>query len=545
MNKKIKIINRWLVILSCAIIPFVAVHSCTDNFEEFNTDKTQMMAVGPKQLAAMFSRVQFQYCSWLSTDNYSRMSSTVANHFSGYTACGIFNQEQNIMNTGWHNTGFNSQYTGAYPVVQSIMDVSRDKDVLAFNVALIWKVMIFHRITDIWGPVPYTEAGSGKEIVPYESQRDVYYKMFDDLNAAITALKAELQKNPNANVFGIGDMIYKGDVNKWLKLANTLRLRLAIRISNVDGTKAKLEAEAAAAGPLMEEITDDAKVDVSKWGSGGNGMPRMESFFQDVMSTSMESYMVGYNDPRITEYWSPVVADATMNAAGYPVEFKDNVGGYHGMTRGYEPILVNYLRAHSKYGPRFRDGNQLVTPINIINSAETWFLKAEGAWRGWNMGSGTAQSFYEKGIETSIKQWRGAAFPQSDINNYINSMALPIAPNNHPYYDPPVSSIPVKFSADRQVQYEQIITQKWLALFPVSFEAWAEYRRTRLPKLYPKKYSANANVDPLKGQIVTRLPFTNNEVATQPEQIRLATQMLGGPDLETTSLWWDVNKNGN
>lgn len=542
---KKNIFSHWVRKLICAVLLIVTVASCTDNFEEYNTDKTQMMAVGPKQLAAMFSRAQFQYCSWLSTDNYSRMSSTIANHFSGYTACGIYNQEENIMNMGWHNTGFNSQYTGSYPVIQSILEVSKDKDVLAYNVALIWKVMIFHRLTDIWGPIPYTEAGSGKEIVPYESQKEVYYKMFDDLNTAVTALKSELQKNPSANVFGTGDMIYGGDVNKWVKLANTLRLRLAIRISNVDGTKAKLEAEAAAVGPLMEENADDAKVEVAKWGSGGNGMPRMESFFQDVMSTSMESYMVGYNDPRISEFWSPVVADATMNAAGYPVEFKNNVGGYHGMTSGFEPILINYFRAHSKYGPRFKDGNQLVTPINIINAAETWFLKAEGAWRGWNMGGGSAQSYYEKGIEVSIKQWKGSSFSQTEISNYINSTALPVAPNNHPYNDPAVAGIPVKFSSDRNSQFEQIITQKWLAIFPVSFEAWAEYRRTRLPKLYAKKYSANVNVDPSKGQIVTRLPYTNNEVATQPAQIQLAVQLLGGPDLETTPLWWDVNPNGN
>lgn len=545
MNKKKDIPFRWSRRLASTLIVFLVISSCTDSFDLYNTDKSQMMAVGPKQLAAMFSRTQFQYCSWLSTDNYSRMSSTAANHLSGFTACAIFNQEQNILSLGWQNTGFNSQFTGAYPVLQSILEVSRDKDVLAFNVGLIWKAMIFHRLTDIWGPIPYKEAGSGQEIVRYESQKDVYYNMFEDLDKAITVLKSEALKVPSANVFGIGDMIYSGDVNKWIKLGNSLRLRLALRISNIDPAKAKAEAEAAAIGPLMETNADDALLDVSKWGSGGNGMPRMESFFQDVMSTSMESYLVGYNDPRLQEFFSPVLADATMNAAGYPVEFKNNVGGYHGMTHGYEPVLINFFRAHSKYGARFKDGNQLVTRINIMHAAETWFLKAEGAWRGWNMGSGSAQSFYEKGIETSIKQWRGAAFPQSQIDAYISSTTLPVAPNNHPYYDPPVANIPVKFSADKNTQYEQIITQKWIALFPISFEAWAEYRRTRLPKIYAKKYTANANVDPTKGQIITRFPFTNNEVAAQPKQIEIATQLLGGPNLETTPLWWDVNKYGN
>jgi hypothetical protein len=89
------------------------------------------------------------------------------------------------------------------------------------------------------------------------------------------------------------------------------------------------------------------------------------------------------------------------------------------------------------------------------------------------------------------------------------------------------------------------MTQKWLALFPVSFEAWAEYRRTRLPKIYAKKYSANALVNPAIGQIVTRFPYTTDEKNTQPAQILKAIELLGGVDLETTPLWWDTNKNGN
>jgi hypothetical protein len=101
----------------------------------------------------------------------------------------------------------------------------------------------------------------------------------------------------------------------------------------------------------------------------------------------------------------------------------------------------------------------------------------------------------------------------------------------------------VKFSTDRQKQFEQIITQKWIALFPISIEAFAEYRRTRFPKLYAKKFSMNANTDPSKGQILTRLPFVNIEKTTRPAEIEKAVGLLGGPDLESTPLWWDVNKN--
>jgi hypothetical protein len=158
---------------------------------------------------------------------------------------------------------------------------------------------------------------------------------------------------------------------------------------------------------------------------------------------------------------------------------------------------------------------------------------------------GSAQSFYEKGIEISIKQWKGASFSTATISNYINGTTTPIAPGNYPYNDPPMTDIPVKFSSDKTKQFEQIITQKWLALFPISIEAWADRRRTRLPKIYAKKYSVNPNVNPALGQIVTRLPFVDDEKAAQPEEIKKAIILLGGPDLESTPLWWDVNKNGN
>jgi hypothetical protein len=546
MNTIKYILNILSVKFIWVLLIFLLVNSCTDEFEKYNTNKAVLMEVGPKQLSQLFSSAIQRSTNWLSTDNYNRMSSTMANHFCGYVVCGNGNgtSEENFLNTGWFNTGWSRHYTNIIPTFRSIMDVTKDKDIPAYSIAVIYKVYVMQQLTDLWGPIPYTEAASGKEKVPYESQKDVYYKMFADLTEALKGLNAAVQSNPGLNVYGAGDMIYNGDASKWLRFGNSLRLRMAIRISNIDPDKAKLEGEAAAAGPTLETNDHDAFFPVTTMTSDGNGMPRNQSFgAPDFMSTAMESFMVGYNDPRISEYWSPVISHSTMSAAGYPVELKNNVGGYHGFTMGYPPSQFNYYYASSRFGNRFKDGNQYVTPINLVHAAETYFLKAEGVWRGWNMGGGTAQSYYEKGIEISIKQWRGTSFSATEISNYVNSLATPVAPNNYSYNDPPASNIPVKFSTDRNKQYEQILTQKWIALFPISIEAFAEYRRTRLPKLYAKKYSMNSNVNPAIGQIVTRLPFVDGEKTTQPDEVAKAVLLLGGPDLETTPLWWDVNKN--
>jgi hypothetical protein len=542
MNKQI--LHRIVMKLCCAVTLLLTLYACTDDFMDINTDKSSFMELSPKEYGELFANALQEGVAWQTTDDMSRMSSTLGLHNAGYTACMNSPYDQYQLSLGWENSGFADVYVGALPCLISMMDVAEQAgDIAVYNVALIWKVFQFQLITDIWGPAAYSQAGTGAESIPYDSQKDIYYLMFDDLARAVTALNKELQSNANLNVFGTNDRIYAGSVAKWARLANTLRLRMAVRISNVDPDKAKLEAEAAvAAGPFMETNDDDALYSVVGLTGNGNGMPRMESFYQDVMSTNMESVLKGYNDPRMEEFWAPVAEDATNGS--YPDIYKSNIGGYHGFASGSEPAEYSYVRAFSKYGPRFKDGNQYVTPINVMNAAEAWFLKAEGAWRGWSMG-GTAQSFYEKGIEISIKQWKGTSYSASAITNYINSTATPVAPGNYPYYDPPMTNIPVKFSSDRTTQYEQILTQKWIALFPVSFEAWAEFRRTRLPKLYPKKYSVNANINPSIGQILTRCPFVNNEYSANEAEVKKAVEMIGGKDLENIPLWWDVNPNRN
>src|SRR5262249_45737307 len=152
--------------------------------------------------------------------------------------------------------------------------------------------------------------------------------------------------------------------------------------------------------------------------------------------------------------------------------------------------------ANSHVGPRWTSpayggtSGFLSTPANVICAAEAWFLRAEGALLGWSMG-GTAEELYESGIRNSMLQW--GITDNTAIDNYINSVATPIAPADF-LNSPAVSDIPVKFSADINEQKEQIATQKWLALFPDAMEAWADYRRGHYNKLYPVANSDNADL---------------------------------------------------
>ena len=520
--------------------------SCTSKFDEYNTDKTQMMEVGTKELAGLFSQSLTEGCYWQMAGLAQKFYATTPMHLSGYTVCGDYNRELNVISSGAaHDQTYQRAYTSMYKHLQVILEKTKNEMPVQYAIAMIWKVDVFHQQTDIWGPIPYSEAGESKDVIRFDKQKDIYYRMFDELRSAAAVLETELKSNPNSNAYGLGDMIWDGKVEKWLRFCNTLRLRLAIRISNIEPEKAKKEAEDAVKGITMETNADDGLYKTkSLTGSSGYGLGlcQMVQYLTDFMSSTMESYMKGYSDPRMSEFWSPVQNRSDIIAA-----YKSNVGGYHGATSGAPSSIgiTGILRAHSLYGPRFADGNQRVTPINIVNAAETWFLKAEGSLKGWSMG-GDAKTFYEKGIEVSLKQWV-STISASAVTGYINSVNVPIAPDNAPYFDPPVSTAPVKFGTDKTLQYEQIMIQKWLALFPISTEAYAEYRRTRLPKIYAKKTSLNANVDPSIGQIITRHVFPDCERTTQPDEVnRAASEDLGGnPDLENTPLWWDVNVNGN
>jgi len=545
------IISGFFVRVLCIVAVIFSLHSCTDKFIEYNTDKTKLMSVGTKELAGLISSSQISGSNWLSTDNYNRMSRTVTNHLSGYMCIIDITYEQNMLNLSYHDNGFVGMYSNAIPPLQSIFDMTKDNGAYQneYAIALIWKVFLLHQVTDLFGPIPYTDAGSGKQYTTYESQKDVYYLMFGDLKKAISILTATVASNSAANAYGVGDMIFNGKVINWLKFANTLRLRLAMRISNIDATKAKTEAEAAASGITMDLNTDDAFLDVSQWHTMGNGLARVNPWYSSLMSASMESFLKGYADPRMPQYFSPVNESAVYKddqLAQIPAELRANDGGYHGMANGYKTTIENsFSYCYSCLNTtRWSAANIKLLALPIMYSAETSFLKAEGALKGWNMGGGTAQSYYENGITVSMKQWGIAS---DAIQTYITSTKTPIAPNDYGYNHAAASDIPVKFGSSAGKQLEQIITQKWLANFPISVEAFADYRRTRLPKIYPKVFSANANIDLTKGMIITRLPFITSEYNTQPKEVAKAVTLLGNgaKDLENVPLWWDTNKNGN
>jgi hypothetical protein len=394
-------------------------------------------------------------------------------------------------------------------------------------VALILKVEAMHRVTDIYGPIPYSQYGQGGTSVGYDSQQDIYKRFFKELDTAVTNLKAYRAANPDASPFTKFDMVYGGDYGQWIKFANSLRLRLALRIVKADAALAKAEGEKALAdnGGLMETLADNVMVSGFGLKHPLYTITNKDGWSDISMGASIESYLTGYKDPRTGKYFDP--------ASDYPGQYKGiRIGSAVTAKPGYNGFsTLAYAKTKT-----FREN----TPLQLMTSAEVFFLRAEAALRGWANAGGTAQALYEKGISTSFNQWGVGDLAAEYINDATSKPAAYVDPKNADNNSPALSTITIKWdeAASADVKLERIITQKWLAVFPEGQEAWSEFRRTGYPKLFPVVHNESNGTINTAIQI-RRIAFPQAEYTTNQGEVQKAVQLLGGPDNGGTRLWWD------
>lgn len=528
-------INNIFKSLSVFCFFVLIFSSCTKEFDKINTDRNSVATVGSAELPFLFAKAEASAVPniW----NYQVAQNLFADQYAQYYACTAtyFPSDRLNIRMDWVGAAFNPIYTEMVPQLQSIKAAAAPGSAEAAIADVVW-VLGFHRVTDYWGPIPYFKTGQAGSSVAYDPQDKIYDDFFKKLAAASDVLKSKASEKP----YGSFDLIYGGDAGKWLKFANTLRLRLALRISKVDPARAKTEAEAAvAAGVFLNSPSDDALIQKSTKGADNNGLSIMSDWNEFRMSASMESVLKGYKDPRMSVYWLPNNATkANPNGTG------KYDGLRNGLTSTQLTEAINLPTANAKVGRRWSsqdfggNANHLETPQNIMSVAEAYFLRAEGTLLGWNM-NGSAKSLYEQGITQSMKQWGitdGAA-----ITAYINSSDVPVAPEDF-LKSPAVSKAPIKFADDVITQREQIAIQKWLAIFPDGTEAWADYRRSRSFIMYPVANSENPDIpDPTK-QYIRRIPFLLSEKQNNKTAVDAAIPLLGsGGDKVTTPLWWDKN----
>ncbi len=519
-----KNLKKYVVILVAAFF----VGGCTGNFEELNTDPLALTSdkVDASLIGLAFAQTQyntlngvhwrFQISQNLFSDLYCQYYATTHPNFDSdrYTQVGR-----------WADLAWSSFYGQAAPNIKFVEDFTAENGLDVQNAAAkVWRVYGYHRITDYWGPIPYSSFGNGETSVPYDSQESIYRNFFTTLDEAVAVLKA----NPGGTVFGSNDQIYSGNAGMWLTFANTLRLRLAMRVKYVDPGLAKTEAEKAVADGVMQSNADNAFVLTTS--NSQNPINTITNWGEYRMSATMESILKGYEDPRTGTYFNPAVdGDRADDPDDSP---------YEGMRNGQSKIQLNDSKNnnHSDVGEYFQPSNKANNPpIVVMRAGEAYLLRAEGALEGWNMG-GTAKDLYEEGIRQSIQEWTNA--DAATIDAYIASSNTPADPDD---ISPAVTDIPVAFEegASNERKLEQIITQKWLALYPDGWEGWAEVRRTGYPVQFDRLNSENLDVG--VSDIMRRMVYVTSEFDNNPEGVKggIGLSEIGGSDKGSTKVWWD------
>lgn len=503
-----------------------AMSACTDNYLDYNTNPYEPSdldadAYGVRSaLKTMENAVipsnpnTFQFTDCLLGGTWGGYLADSNNGFNGRSFA-IYNPQDD-----WVKPLMQQTMTGIFPNYLLIDNMTEDP--VFRSVADVIKVIAMLRVTDTYGPIPYNEVGKdGKLTAPYNSQQEVYNKMFEELDAAI----AVLTKNKTNNFTYKADLIFAGKTEKWAKLANSLKLRMAIRIANVDPETAKTKAEevmASEVGPMTSN-DDNAFITVQnnplhvvmyQWNNGDS-----------QISADILSYMNGYQDPRREKYF-------TVS------RFTSATNGFVGLRSGVELPAGETIKQYSNINIKSN------SPLMWMNAAETAFLRAEGALRGWNMG-GTAESLYNRGIALSFEQW-GAEKADAYAQNSTRTPAVHKDPVNTSFsYNGATSDITVKWeeSAEFEKNLERIITQKWIANFPLGLEAWAEYRRTGYPKLMEVIVNgSNGKVE--TARMARRLNYPQIEYDENRENLNIAiTNYLKGPDTMGTDVWWAKKNN--
>lgn len=528
-------------LFSVGIAGLLVLNGCTKNFDKYNTSRLavtdEMNKADNLEINGLFIQMEKNVIPAGSdatneVNQYQLAENLQGDIWSGYMAVtnsfgGPNNSQYSFRN--WINEAFNRTFTGVMPAWKSIKDATaRDPNnesfKAAFAMAQIIKVFAVSRTTDMYGPLPYFGFGSGGTFTPYDSQKDIYESFFVDLDSAMLVLKNFLTQTGGQFTTNNFDLIYGGNYNLWIKFANTLKLRLATRLAYVEpATAQQLAEETVTSGyGFIEANAENAAIKSNTIFIVNNPIKWIQDDYNDIrMGASIESILKGYNDPRLNTLFVPASRDGVFRGIRTGI----NIGSSRDA----------YIAAGS------RMNLELSSPLPWLRAAETQFLKAEGVLRGWDMGSGTAQQFYEKGVTLAFEQAKATGV-NTYLQNETDVAAAYVDVVNSSNSTSAVSSITIKWdeTGSFESKLERVITQKWLALFPDGQEAWTEFRRTNYPRIF---VVANNQSD---GTISTdiqirRVRFPDGEVQNNAQGVAQGIQLLSGPDNGGTQLWWDKN----
>lgn len=472
---------KKISILFVALLGVFAA-SCDKDFEEVNTDPNNPTAVPAHLLLGNI--VRFNQNTVYNMQHGGDMGMCWAQHLSKVQ----YNDEERYIP---RSTAITNIWDGIYASVISdaksmyTLAETENNDNLK-GIALVLEANGFQILTDLYGPIPYTEACQPGILKPaYDSQEVVYAGIIEKLTQADALLA-----NGSGDVPATSDLVYGGNVSKWRKLANSLKLKALMRISKVQNVSAEIQA-LVNAGNLMSSNSDSAQLTYLP------AFPDANPIFETIITSSRAEYKVSsvlvaklqaLGDNRLNVYASRNNANAFVgNIPG-----EENPGNYNGFS-GLGSFYLNPT-----------------LPGVILSYAQSEFLLAEAANEGYITG----------GIASALAHYNNGITSNFEFNGIGASAAAYVSQPNIEFTN----------QADAKVKIGE---QVWLALYGQGFEAWSEWRRTGYPAL-----SIVVNPAPGVTTIPSRLFYPSTEESLNRVNYQAAVSTLTGGDVLTSRLWW-------
>lgn len=516
----------------------------------------------------------YQFCYTLGPDNYVQYFCVPHYDFpySNFTLRSTYDMCKGSI--GGPGSGFSSAKLYIAPLLntEKIDSVPELKAIFLtlFNYSAIENA-------DLFGPMAYEEFKALRDKSPFEYNdvRTIYYGVKKNLDDAIACLKYYKDNRSQAYKEQLANVMYSyltivnepysktwEDMEPWIRFANSLKLRMAIHMSGIEPETAKTWAEEAVRDGVITDVDNEVAiypafsgkdhplVEITGWSDavmGASFLNLLENLDHPYMKYLFTKNSVGLaKSPQAVE-GSSCPATTPMNSVY--VGMRDGVAPGEGQAAANNPYC-GYSMLDKAYLA------QTQAPLFLMKCSEVYFLLAEGALRGWNMG-GTAKQFYEQGIRNASLEAR--SFMGNKYNQLVDDYLNVEAPKGIPYVDPQgltpdmpsVTKIGVKWNEgdSPEVKLEKIITQKYIASFPYSYESWVDLRRVGYPKLFPILGVADGDGtigagDPwvqTKENIMRRIPWASDDPQTKEDIANTGIPALGegATDTQGQHLWWD------
>jgi hypothetical protein len=490
---------KYFLIITSLVITLA---SCDEKMVEMNTDPLALSSLPAEYLFSNAVLQTFGDGSYISPFHL-RFASQYAHVYVTNSEMRSADQYNDFHTQDSYKEMFTVTFVGPLRYINEVLQMTAEggdqADPVKHAMADIVAVVNFAQASDCWGDIPYFEGAKGDQGVlypVYDKQQIIYADMMERLKSAISVLKTA---GPDDGFPG-ADPVYDNDLSNWIRFANSLRFRMAMKIRFADPSTSTKVISECMVEPLIE--TNEQNFERTHLDSEDpdlyNPWFDIRKYQNYKMSDKLTSWLAETNDPRLYIF---VDTNSSGQRKGVLNGLNDQAYSQVDWNQFSNPTPLLYSKALSQY---------------LLCASEVCFLKAEAAL--FNLAPGDAEQLYQDGIRLNMELWK---IDQNQIQNFIST-------------EPEAT-----LSGDQENKFRQIETQAWIAFIPNFTEAWVNIRRTGYPDIPQRVNTDIYSLGVTNGVLPSRFKYASSEYLNNLANVTAAVNNQG-PDLIDTRVWWDV-----